>query len=457
MNLQAFKTIKQVCPFIIFGIALLLLPATAKEQTKTKYYKLENGLRVFLYERHVLPMVNIVVGVDLGSKNETNETSGLVHILEHYILFRGTEFRTGPEISQDARRHGAYFNAHTGQDFALFEMSLPSEYADFGLKNQKEVLFHLKITQEALDEEKQVILEEISQARDDPFQRANALIYQNLFPGHPYQKPVYGTREIIETVSVAEIEKFYKLYFVPANCALAVVGDFTIPEMEAKIQKTFGNLLDEGFRPPDIAMAAPLEKTVQVEEEMDINLGYLVIGMTGPDYNHKDQFAVDVLTEILGSGINPMINGALGRRQIRANSVRMGYSSHKFGGAVLTYITLDPKKIYSAKNEILRFFKEARRLNYSKKDYLGENQYYALDYLESAKNQIRFKAHQVQEKGLLVATSLARFMLMSGDLTRGDYIENIERVTSSDIRKAAGDFLGTGKYVIAILKPKKKD
>lgn len=454
MSFQALRNIKKIYAFIFLGL-VLLLSVSAKEQTKTKYYKLANGLRVFLYERHVQPVVNIVFGVDLGSKNETAQTSGLVHILEHCILFRGTEFRSGPEISQDARRHGAYFNAHTGQDFALFEMSLPSEYAAFGLKNQREVLFHLELTQEALDEEKQVILEEISRAKDDPFQRAHALVYQNLFPGHPYQKPVYGTREIIESASIAEIDEFYKQYFVPANCALAVVGDFTIPEMEAKIQEIFGELPDEGYRPPEIPRASPLQKTLEVEEEMDINLGYLVIGMTGPDYNHPDQFAMDVLIEIMGSGINPMIFGALGRRRIRPNSVRMGYSAHKFGGAVLGYITLDPKKIQGAKNEILRFFKQARQLNYSKKDYLGESQYYALDYLESAKNQIRFKAHQAQEKGLLVATSLVRFMLMSGDPKRGDYIQNIEAVSSSDIRKAAGDYLGKGRYVIVVLKPKK--
>ena len=78
--------------------------------------------------------------MDLGTKDESDETSGLVHILEHYILFRGTEFRSGSEISQDIRRHGAYFNAHTSLDLATFEMSLPAEYADFALRNQNFLL-----------------------------------------------------------------------------------------------------------------------------------------------------------------------------------------------------------------------------------------------------------------------------------------------------------------------------
>ncbi|MCJ7563733.1 MAG: insulinase family protein, partial [Candidatus Aminicenantes bacterium] len=119
--------------------------ALAEEKGIEKQFTLDNGMNVFLYERHNLPLVNIVAAVNAGSKDETAETNGLVHMLEHYILFRGTEVRSGSEVARDFRRHGAYFNAHTGQDLAIFEISLPAEYADFGLNNQRELLFNLKI------------------------------------------------------------------------------------------------------------------------------------------------------------------------------------------------------------------------------------------------------------------------------------------------------------------------
>ena len=130
---------------LILAIFFCLLPATASDQEHppTRYFKLENGFQIFLYPRHTLPLIHLVIAFDVGSKDETEETNGLVHILEHYILFRGTEYRTGSEISQDIRRHGAYFNAHTDRDLSTFEMSLPSDYLDFALRNQKEILFHL--------------------------------------------------------------------------------------------------------------------------------------------------------------------------------------------------------------------------------------------------------------------------------------------------------------------------
>ena len=78
------------------------------EDAKFSNFELENGMKVFLYERHALPLLNIVFAFDLGTKNESKGTNGLVHILEHYILFRGTEIRSGKQVGQDNRAHGAY-------------------------------------------------------------------------------------------------------------------------------------------------------------------------------------------------------------------------------------------------------------------------------------------------------------------------------------------------------------
>jgi len=440
---------------LLFFCLLFITPANSQDENQ-KYFELDNGLKIFLYEKHTLPLINLVFAVNLGTKDESDKTSGLVHILEHYILFRGTEFRSGPEISQDIRRHGAYFNAHTSLDLATFEISLPSEHADFALRNQKEILFNLKLSQEELDEEKTVILEELSQTQDDPLRYATSTVYQNLFKDHPYQKPIPGKKEIIEALTVEQVEKFYRKFFVPSNCVLAIVGDFEIEEMEEKTKDIFGDLKKEEISPPKYEKVPALKKTVEITQEMDVNQAYLVIGIFGPDYNNKDQYAIHLLTEILGRGINPMLHYPLRGRRNLAHKVSMGYSAYKYGGAIFIYITLDSKNVNFAKREAIKFLKEASRLDYSKKDVMGEAKLYALDYLESAKNQIKFKIHQSQEKGLLVAISLARFMLLNEDPNRGSYLENIEKISSSDLRKAAGKYLSKGRYVIVTISPKKK-
>ncbi len=444
-------------------LALLLagampgLISSQESKPQEKSFTLDNGMKVFLYERHTLPILNVVAAVNAGSKNETEETSGLAHLLEHYILFRGTEVRSGSEISRDIRRHGAYFNAHTGQDLATFEISLPSDYADFALQNQKEILFNLKFVQAEIDAEKDVIFEEISQIEDDPFRFASALVYQNLFKGHPYQKPIYGKKESLKAITLKQLEDFYKTYFHPANCALAVVGDFAIKDMEDKVRAVFGAINREPFALPKFEKAVLSEKAIEIEQELDVQEAYLVVGMIGPDYNSQDQYAMDVLTEVLGRGIRPLLNVALRGDRDLINGVSMSYITLKYGGASVVYFTLEPKNLNAAKRQAVQYLRQRTRSeNYAKDDVYGEAQMYAFDYLESAKNQIRFSIQQAQEEGLILASSLAMHLILSEGAASVNYLENIGKISTSDLRKVAAKYLSPDGYVVVSIVPKKK-
>jgi zinc protease len=226
--------------------------------------------------------------------------------------------------------------------------------------------------------------------------------------------------------------------------------------METKINDMFGTLENNGFTPRRFEMAEPPKKDIEIKEEMDVNIGYLVIGMLGPDYNQEAQYTMDVLTEVLGRGVIPLINYSLRGRRKLVETVSMGYGAYKYGGLITVYMTLEPDKMKAAKSEALRFLKNTRRLNYSKSDYHGEEQYYALDYLESAKNQIKFRFQQSQEKGLDIALSLAIHMILKEGDDQGKYLDKIDEISSSDLRKTAGDYLSHGGKVIVSIVPKKK-
>ena len=116
---------------------------------------------------------------------------------------------------------------------------------------------------------------------------------------------------------------------------------------------------------------------------------------------------------------------------------------------------MEPKKIKAAKREARKFLKNTRNLNYSKTDYGGDAQFYALDYLESAKNQIKYRFHRSQEKGLNIALGMVTHAIRSDGTDRGAYIGNIESITSTDLRKAAAKYLSKAGYVFVSIIPKK--
>jgi len=422
-----------------------------------KTFTLDNGLRVFLLERHSVALVNIVAGVNAGSRDETDETSGLAHALEHCLLFRGNDLRSGSEVARRIRDHGAVFNARTGQDETLFEITLPAEHFVFGLENQKELLFRLKIEETELEAEKEVIREEIRQIEDDPFRLGRALASQLLFSGHPYGRPVYGTPDAIRRLTVRDIEDFYRRLFVPNNAVLAVVGDLPIAEMEARVREVFADIPRGPDPPLPLPRPRPLPKTVEIERTMDVDEAYLFIASAGPDYGDEGQYAADILAEILGQGIRPMLAAALQEgRRVLANSARMEYVALKRAGAFVALITLEPKNLSAAKREAIAFLRRVRTENFQPDDVLGDERYFTFDYLEAAKNNVRFLVQRAWESGLGLAASVARHMLLSTGGSDIVYLDRIAALTSNDLRDAADAAFTKDAYAVIAIRPQKK-
>lgn len=444
----------------VAGLLAALVRPAAAAPPRNKSFILENGLRVALVEKRGLPLIAVSAAVDVGIKDEPPGGSGILHVLEHCILFRGTEKRSGTEVGSDVRRNGAYFNASTGLDTVSFDISLPSERADFALANQREILFDFDVSAEELAIEREVILEEIRMIADDPWKLGASLVARSLFPGHPYGRPITGTEEDIRALTPETIKAFHSAYFVPGNIALAVVGDLPIETMEAKVRAVFGAVRGRGpggaapARSSRPEKARLLEQSVEIREEIDVKEAYLAIGFVGPDYNDEDRYAVDLLVEILGRGINPMLNSALRARRDLVQTVSMSYMPLRAGGIVMAVFTLDPKDVRMAKTETLDFLRRARELNFAASDHFGEARTFAYDFLEAARNQLRFSGRRGGEMSLMIAGSLARHILL-GDGGRPDFMEAIGRVSSSDLREAAARYFSKGDSVVVAIVPKK--
>ncbi len=199
------------------------------------------------------------------------------------------------------------------------------------------------------------------------------------------------------------------------------------------------------------------EKAIEIEQELDVQEAYLVIGMAGPDYNSSDQYAMDVLAEILGRGIRPLLSVTLRGQRDLVNGVSMSYATLKYSGANLVYFTLEPKNLNAAKRLAVQYLRQkARSENYAKADVYGEAQMYAFDYLDSAKNQILFSVQKAQEEGLTLAASLAMHAVLSESASSVNYLENIGKISTSDLRKVAAKYLSPGGYVVVSIVPKKK-
>ncbi|GAG44209.1 unnamed protein product, partial [marine sediment metagenome] len=58
---------------LLFFCLLFITPANSQDENQ-KYFELDSGLKIFLYEKHTFPLINLVFAVNLGTKDESDET-----------------------------------------------------------------------------------------------------------------------------------------------------------------------------------------------------------------------------------------------------------------------------------------------------------------------------------------------------------------------------------------------
>jgi zinc protease len=216
---------------------------------KTTVKTLDNGFTYYVrhneYPSKDTACLRLVVRA--GSTDEQEHERGLAHFLEH-MLFQGTENFERQEIKRLLESKGAAFggdqNAHTTYNETVYKFTIPlnePELLDKALFILREMATKAKISDSCVEEERAVILDEISRdsASGRYIDKRDAL----LFEGTPYpvRRP-RGLAKVIRECTPDDIRAFYKRTYLPQNMALVAVGDFDQKQVEGLIQKYFGDM-----------------------------------------------------------------------------------------------------------------------------------------------------------------------------------------------------------------------
>jgi zinc protease len=433
-----------------------IAPARPAKVLVSAYFVLDNGLQVLLQEKHDLPLTALTLAINLGVKDETETSSGYTHLLEHMLLFGSPAGADGDARLIEFRSHGIAANAHTDHDLMTFEVSCPAADSAWALASLRQTVFSNRMDPQRLESEKRIILEEVLQLRDNPQYLGRLLLMQLLFAGHPYGRSPFGDGSTISKATVEDVQAFGRRFLIPGRCVLSVVGDFLLPDMERQVRETWSVLEKGSTNTMVIPPTNRLEKNVDQQLELDLNESHLFLGWWAPDFNHEHRLALSLLTYVLGRGLNPLFNAVLCGEQRLVEQLDMTYIPMYYGGMVVLHMILEAEQIPSAKNAVARFLSQISSFNFSKDDYQVLYRSYVLDYLESAKNQMTYDSGNFAESALSLSNASARFLLLNRNPIGGSYLDNVEKITSSDLRRVAGKYLSGKKLVALAIVPLKK-
>ncbi len=288
------------------GPALLLavcpLALMAQEVTTAT---LDNGMEIVVIEDHRAPVAVHMVWYRTGSADETPGVSGVAHFLEH-LLFKATDDMEAGEFSRVVAENGGTDNAFTSYDYTAYFQRVEASRLPLMMAMEADRMNDLALTDEDIETERQVILEERSSRTDsNPNAIAGEQSRAALFLNHRYGLPVIGWRQEMEALDRDAVESFYDLYYSPNNATLVVAGDVDPAAVIALAEENYGPIPAEEQLPERVRAQEPPQLAARrvLYDDPRISQPYVSRSYIAPSRNAGDQedaAALLYLSEILG-------------------------------------------------------------------------------------------------------------------------------------------------------------
>lgn len=440
-----------LCLLPLAGCALTAPDEADERETPRVHEKvLDNGLKVLVKPDHRAPVVVSQIWYKVGSSYEPEGLTGISHVLEH-MMFKGTEKLAPNEFSRIIANNGGRENAFTGRDYTAYFQQLEASRLPISFELEAERMQNLRLDPREFKKEAQVVLEERRLRTDD---KPQSLTYEKFrstaFQQSRYGNPVIGWPEDLRSLTVSDLEDWYRRFYSPNNATLVVVGDVEPAEVFDLAEQHFGPVPAEPVRPhPDPeepAQESPRSVTVT---EPQATVPYLLLGfhvpnLGAPDAEPWEPYALEVLAYLLDGGKAARLN----RRLVRGEQVAASASAHYDPAA-----RMETLFVISGNPASGRSVEELRAAILSEVEEIRAEPV-AEEELERVKTQL--VASKVFELDSIFYQGMRLGMFETnghGWRAGEEFNDRLRRVTPEQVRAVANKYLLESKMTEAILQP----
>ena len=265
---------------------------------------LDNGLRVVVAPDSAAPVVTIGVYYKIGFRLEPRGRSGFAHLFEH-MMFQGSANAPKMQHIKLVNSSGGVLNGSTHYDVTNYFEAVPSNALERVLWLEADRMRALKVDDENLRNQRDVVKEEVrvnvlnQPYGGFPWLDLPPIAFRNWANAHNF----YGDFADLDAASLADVQSFFKSYYLPNNAVLLILGDVKADEGLALAKKYFADI-PAGPPPPFADPAEPPqneERRGQVEEKFG-TLPAMAIGYTAPPRRSKGWCAMALLDQALHGG-----------------------------------------------------------------------------------------------------------------------------------------------------------
>jgi predicted Zn-dependent peptidase/DMSO/TMAO reductase YedYZ heme-binding membrane subunit len=395
---------------------------------------LPNGVVLIVQEHRASDLVALQLWVRVGGRDEAPAELGLSHYLEH-MLFKGTPTRPPGSIDALLEGVGGTSNAFTSYDYTHYDVVVPADSIAAAAELLADIAVNAAFPPKEIASEKKVVFEEMSLTEDDPERYLERRVTEEVYPRHPYGRPILGTRDLVQKIDRPALEAYYRKHYVPRNMVLVVVGAVTPTGVRELADRTFGKLDGPASARAETAKPPAVAKGRSIDVRRDEQQAYLGLAWQAAPTGDTEIYAVDLLSYILGDGPASRLNQTVREQKRLVTAIESVFVARQLSGLVSVTARLEPGNLQAAEAAVLEVIRRVREQGVT----------------DVERQRALITAESTYAFDIETAEGLAR-ILGQGETTwtlrdELQYLTRLRQVTPEQIRDAARRYLGEDNYV----------
>jgi predicted Zn-dependent peptidase len=437
--------------FIIF--LLLLGELMANSLPKHYIKKLENNMTIC-----VIPLQNhsgvITTNIfyKVGSGDEMMGKSGIAHMLEH-MNFKSTKNLKAGEFDKIVKNFGGVNNASTSFDQTNYFIKSSKENMPKAMELFAELMSNLELKDSEFQPERKVVLEErLWRTDNSPIGYLYFRLFNEHFTSHSYHWTPIGFKEDIVSWNIDDLKEFHQKFYKPQNAILVIAGDVEPKEAFKEAQKYFGKIENKksDFKSSIFDTFKPHEPPRDCAKRVNISkknnsVDTIAIAYDIPNFEHKDQVALSVISEILSNGKSSRLYKKLVEQEQIATTV-YGYNMELKDAGVFIFLAManqngDCKKL---EDKILQEIQKIKDGKVTKEE------------LEKVKLTTKFDFLKELDSSSSIASLFGSYLAKGNLKPLLEYEDNLDKITLKDIQEVAKKYFDNNKSTTLIFKGAKR-
>ncbi len=307
---------------------------------KVRYWSHSSKTKCVFVENPESSLISIDIWVKAGVFFEKKNQFGVAHLLEHMIFKGSTELNPG-EFDLKIESLGGSSNASTGYDDAHYYVLIPPSNFKESLSLLTNLVLNPKISEEELELEKLVVVEEINQQIDQPDENLFDYFTNRFWIEHPYGKSILGNEREIQKLQSTDLEEFHHENYTPEGMCLAISGDLPkdltniLEDCEFNFREERENRL-KTFNQNIISRTGREEIYIDKLELSRIYKGWLINSIS----SQKITLGFEILASILAEGRTSRLVNELKEKNNLVESVFADINTGEFGNTFILELCL---------------------------------------------------------------------------------------------------------------------